>query len=248
MAVIPSLVHVFDDKVLSDTALVPSEVRCDKDPLKFLSKKARIVGLDPYMLGTDHRSMSLDEFLEAHVEKDSHPRKDGKQVPAFYHPAETPSGPDIVFVLHFDNHGFCPVFVQLKLRASMGQLETQSAFTTVKADAVQDHLGETKLEKFCTVSPKSFLGIVIAYPAELPGVEGLYPELRRSERILSAQEEQTPQCISLRIDKNNIHSLFPEAHMKALDLLKGVKRELEEGCDDLADEHAAKQRRLYEEK
>ena len=47
------------------------------------------------MLGTDHLSMSLSEFLGAHVKSGS--RKDGKLVPAFYHPAETPSGPDFHF-------------------------------------------------------------------------------------------------------------------------------------------------------
>ncbi|KAF9947608.1 hypothetical protein BGZ65_008693, partial [Modicella reniformis] len=239
MAVLPSLVHIFNDKVLSDTTLVPPEaVRCDNG---LLDSKAKIVGLDQHMLGTDHRSMSLNEFLEAHVENGS--RKDGKQVPAFYHPAETPSGPDIVFVLNFDNHGLCPVFIQLKLRASMSRPETLGAFTTVKADAVQGHLGENKLQTFCTVSPKWFLGVVIDYPAELPGVEGLFPQLRRSVRIPAAQKEQSPQCILLRIDKNNIHDLFPEAHMKALDLLKGIKRELELDNDGLAEEYA-KRRRL----
>ncbi|KAG0019480.1 hypothetical protein BGZ81_009701 [Podila clonocystis] len=134
MAVVPSLIHVFHDKVLSDTALVPSNtVRCDNG---LLDSKARIVGLDPCFLRTDYRSMSLNEFLEAHVENGSRTRKDGKKVPAFYHPAEMLSGPDIVFVLHLNNRGFCPVFIQLKLRASMDQLDatdqpdTMSAFTT----------------------------------------------------------------------------------------------------------------------
>jgi hypothetical protein len=76
MAVLPSLVYVFDNKVLSDTALVPSEaVRCDNG---LLDSKARIVGLDSCMLGTDHHSMSLNEFLEAHVENESRLRKDGR--------------------------------------------------------------------------------------------------------------------------------------------------------------------------
>ncbi|KAG0257284.1 hypothetical protein BGZ95_005291 [Linnemannia exigua] len=242
MAVLPSLVYVFDNKVLSDTALVPSEaVRSDSG---LLDSKARIVGLDPHMLGTDSHSMSLNEFLEAHVENGSRSRKDGKQVPAFYNPAETPSGPDLVFVLHFDQYGFCPVFVQLKLRVSMDLAETQSAFTTAKADAVQGHLGVTKLERFCTVSPKRYFAIVVAYPTELPGVEGLFSQLRRSERIGATQTNQGPQCIALRIDSNNIHKLFPEAHMKLLDLLKGVKRELGQDGDDLEYEYAAKQRRL----
>ncbi|KAF9109950.1 hypothetical protein BGW39_004909, partial [Mortierella sp. 14UC] len=130
------------------------------------------------------------------------------------------------------------------LRGSMDSEDILSAFATVKADAVQRHLGDSKLRTFCTVSPKWYLGVVIAYPTELPGVEGSFAEVRRSERIRGAQEEESPQCISLKVDKNNIHDLFPEAHMKVLDRLKSVKRELEQSRDDSADEHAAKQRRL----
>ncbi|KAF9939235.1 hypothetical protein BGZ65_011164 [Modicella reniformis] len=37
--------------------------------------------------------------------------------------------------------------------------------------------------------------------------------------------------------------LFPEQHMKALDRLKGIKRDLNLEGDDLVDEHAAKQHR-----
>ncbi|KAG0095602.1 hypothetical protein BGZ93_005688 [Podila epicladia] len=103
------------------------------------------------------------------------------------------------------------------------------------------------LETFCTDDPKRFLGVVIAYPAELAGVEGTFPEVRRSERIRSAQGD-TPQCISLRIDKNNIHDLFPKNLMQALDFLKGIKRQLDQiegsqGSDDQNDEPATKHRR-----
>ena len=62
MAVLPSLVEVFHDKVLSDTTLVPSEAVRNDGGLMY--KKASIVGLDPLMLGTVRRSMSLDEILE----------------------------------------------------------------------------------------------------------------------------------------------------------------------------------------
>ncbi|KAK3833200.1 MAG: hypothetical protein J3R72DRAFT_453588, partial [Linnemannia gamsii] len=188
MAVLPSLVYVFNNKTLSHTALVPTEaVRSDHG---LLDSKARIVGLNPHMLGTDHRR------------------------------------PDLVFVLHFDQYGFCPVLIQIQmmLRVDMGLPDIEKAFATVTANVVQGHLGETKLQRVCTVSPKQFNGVVVAYPTELPGAEGLFPQLRRSERIDAAQMNQVPQCMSLRIDKNNIHSLFPEAHMRALDLLKGVKQ------------------------
>lgn len=49
--------------------------------------------------------------------------------------------------------------------------------------------------------------------------------------------------LQLRIGENNIHSLFSEAQMKALALLKGAKQDLGQDSGDLEDEHAAKQRR-----
>ncbi|KAG0085317.1 hypothetical protein BGZ92_009088 [Podila epicladia] len=247
VAVLPSLAHVFHNQTLSSSGLVPKGVK-SFDPI--LGEEARIVGYDNHVtLGTDFKSMSLDEFLDAHVHHASH--KDGEPVPPFYRPAETPSGPDIAFVLHLVNHGYCPVFVQLKLRHKMTKPKTQSAFSTVKSEAVQNHLHETMLKTFCTGSPKRFFGVVIAYPAELAGVEGTFPEIRRSERIHSAQGD-IPQCILLRIDKNNIHGVFPKNHMLALDLLKGVKRQLEQteggqGSDDQKDEPMTKQRRCEDE-
>ncbi|KAG0056092.1 hypothetical protein BGZ83_006353 [Gryganskiella cystojenkinii] len=223
MTVLPSLAHIFHDKILSNTPLVPEEEK-SREPV--LTGKAEIVGYVNHLtLGTDFKSMSLDAFLDAHVNRKS--LKDGKPVPPFYHPAETPSGPDIVFVLHFVDHGYCPVFVQLKMRHKMAKTETQSAFSAVKSEAVQGHLQESVLQTFCTGHPKRFLGVVIAYPAELAGVDGAFPEVRRSERIRLGQGD-TPQCISLRIDTSNIHDLFPHSHMQALDLLKGIKQQLDQ--------------------
>ena len=250
MAVLPSLAHVFHDKTLSQTALVPKGTKV-YDPI--LGGKAEIVGfVNHRALGTNSDSMTLEAFLDAHVNYGS--RKDGKSVPPFYHPDETPSGPDVAFVLHIDNHGYCPVFVQLKMRHEIKQAKTDHAFSTVKSEAVEKHLDETTLQTFCTAHPKRFLGVVVAYPAELAGGEGTFPEVRRSPRLLSMQGEmpQSPQCISLRIDKNNIHDLFPKNHMEALDLLKGVKRQLDEfeggqGGDYQKHEPATKQRRCEDE-
>ncbi|KAF9157524.1 hypothetical protein BGX21_003998 [Mortierella sp. AD011] len=109
--------------------------------------------------------MSLDEFLGAHVNHSSH--KDGESVPPFYHPAETPSGPDVAFVLHFDNHGYCLVFVQLKMRHKMTLSETRNVFSTVKSKVVESHLQEEILQTFCIGESKRFFSVGIAYPAEL---------------------------------------------------------------------------------
>jgi len=285
-AVLPSLAYAFHEKIISGTALVPKGAK-SYDPI--LDVKAEIAGYDNQLtLGTDFQRVSLDEFLDAHVHHGS--RKAGGPVPPFYHPAEALSGPDVAFVLRFDNHGYCPVFVQLKMRRKMSLQQTRHAYSTVKSVAVQGHLQETMLQKFCTGDPKRFLGIVIAYPAELAGVEGKFPvestevpfpEVRRSGRIRSAQGDtpqgdtpqgdtpqgdtpqgdtpqgdtpqgDTPQRILLRIDMNNIHRLFPKNHMLALDLLKGIKRQLDQseegqGTDGQMDEPPTKQRRRQDD-
>jgi hypothetical protein len=193
--------------------------------------------------------MSLNEFLIAHIHHGS--RKDGEPVPPFYLPAQMPSGPDVAFVLRLHNHGYCPAFVQLKMRHKMTKEGAQSAFSTVKSEAVQGHLQETMLQTSCIGNSRRFLEVVIAYPDELAGVEDTFPEVRQSERIRSAQGE-SPQCISLRIDKTNILNLFPRNHMEELDLLKGIKRLLDQsegdqGSDDQKDEPATKQRRCEDD-
>ncbi|KAF9165943.1 hypothetical protein DFQ26_009077 [Actinomortierella ambigua] len=225
--------------IVSAIALVPAGAEaCD-----ILDAKAEIAGyVDHVTLGCSFETISFAEFLDAHVYHGS--LKDGKPVPPFFHPAENPSGPDVVFVLRLGNHGYYPVFVQLKMRHDMKKNEVLHAFSTVKAGAVQAHLEETMLEKFCTGRPKRFFGVVIAFPAELDGTEGTFPKLRRSPRIAEAQGDAL-QCISLKIDKSNIHKLFPENHMQALEILKGVKRQLDqsesaEGSEDQQVEPATK--------
>ncbi|KAI8345854.1 hypothetical protein B0O80DRAFT_471676 [Mortierella sp. GBAus27b] len=223
MAVLPSLVHVFHNKILSETALVPKGTKF-YDPI--LDGRTEIAGYVNHLtLGTGFETMSLDAFLDAHVHHES--LKDGNLVPPTH----------VVFVLRFrfvvdgrEKQSYSPVFVQLKMRHDMAKKETLHAYSTVKVGAVEGHLQETTLQTYCTGDSKRFLGVVIAYPAELEGTEGTFPEIRRSERIY------TPQCISLRIDKGNIHDLFPPKHMQALDLLK--ERQL-----DQKDEPVMKHRR-----
>ncbi|KAG0273750.1 hypothetical protein BGZ95_010466 [Linnemannia exigua] len=247
MAVLPSLAHVFHDKIPSKTNVFRKGAS-SFDPI--LNRKAEIVGYVNHLtLGTDFRSMSLDKFLDAHVNCGS--RKSGKPVPPFYRLANKLPGPDIAFVLRLENHDYCPVFIQLKMRHKISKTETQSAFATVESEAVQGHLQKTTLQTFCTGHSKRFLGVVIAYPAKLADLEGTFPEASRGELIRPAQGE-APQCISIGIDRNNIYDLFPENHMQALDTLQGIKRQPDQvkrgqGSDDQKDEPATKQRRCEDD-
>ncbi|KAF9976693.1 hypothetical protein BGZ65_007717, partial [Modicella reniformis] len=224
MAVLPTLVEVFHNKVLSDTALVP-----DPSKYNFLSKGATIVGMNMGTLGTDYNSMTLQEFLMAHMPGIE------KNVPPFYYPSASISGPDIVFMLDFEGCGRCPVFIQLKLRTSMNKSETMRAQATTDSQTIQGHL-EDDLRNFCTLTPKRFLGVVIAYPAELTGFQDSFTKIRQSERLIVKYGEQTIERVALKIDRNNIESLFPKVHVEALNRLKNVKRELRQDSDDLLDE------------
>ncbi|KAF9963166.1 hypothetical protein BGZ73_002403, partial [Actinomortierella ambigua] len=64
MAVLPSLAHVFHNKILSKSGLVRKETEF-YDPI--LDRKTEIVGyINHIALGTGSGTMSLDEFLDAH--------------------------------------------------------------------------------------------------------------------------------------------------------------------------------------
>ncbi|GJJ76754.1 hypothetical protein EMPS_09113 [Entomortierella parvispora] len=244
-AVLPSLAYAFHGKILSQTALVPEG--STYDPI--LGGRADIVGFANHRTlgvthGGGHRALNLEQFLEAHIFNGSY--RGGEQVPPFFSPREDISGPDVVFVLHVESHGYCPVFVQLKLRHSMSAKNTKGAFNTVNSKAVQCHI-EVDLEKFCTGPSPRFLGVVIAYPAGIPTVDGTFKEIRRSPRNHPAPGElrNAPKCVSLRIDESNIRHLFPENHIIMLDILKDVKRK-REGYELVVDEPKAK--RLHGDK
>ncbi|KAF9327766.1 hypothetical protein BGZ91_001317 [Linnemannia elongata] len=224
IVVLPSLAHVFHDKILSTTDLVPN---WEKSWYPMLNGKAEIVGYANHLtLGTDFETMSLDMFLDIHVYHGS--CKDGKSVPPFYLPVETASGLDV-----------------------MTRTEGQSSFSTAESDEAQGRLQETMLQKYCTGCPKRFLGVVIAYPFEFAGVDSTFPEIRRGGRIWFIQGDAL-QCISLNIDKNNFHDLCLKYNMQALVLLKENKRQLDQidggqGGDDQKDEPATKLRRCKDE-
>jgi hypothetical protein len=218
-----------DDMDLDDAEPGSPTVGSDQDKLgkidEVLTRRTRIVGLDQHMYGISHDRVSLGEFLEAHVQNGSRLR-DGTQVPAFYFPVERTTGPDIVFVLHFEDKGFVPVFIQTKLCLSLNDDKIQHAFRTVMAHAVQGHLNGTKLETFCTASPKLFLGVVVSYPFTLPAdFESRLS--RRRTRSQDAGVERDLWGMLLKIDADNIRSVFPENHVKALDAVKGLAQDME---------------------
>ncbi|KAF9900875.1 hypothetical protein EC991_006759 [Linnemannia zychae] len=105
------LIETFKTHPLSDWPLRPSI----SSQSSALDGNAVIVGLDEQerQRGISHEHISMEEFMDAHVNNDSvwH----GRAVPPFFFPKAKPSGPDIVFNIRVKVNLF-PVFVQLRLR------------------------------------------------------------------------------------------------------------------------------------
>ncbi|KAI9239011.1 MAG: hypothetical protein BYD32DRAFT_435250 [Podila humilis] len=118
-----------------------------------------------------------------------------------------------------------PVFVQLKMRHKMTKTGTQSGYSTVKSELIHGHLQEMILQTFCARYPKPFLGVVTAYPAELAGVEGHISGARTKRANPFCPRRHTPVHFAEEGQKHHTRPV-PQTHMQALDLLKGIKRQL----------------------
>lgn len=82
-----------------------------------LDGKVEIVGWrNGLEQGTTHLMMSMEEFLDAHVNGGS--TRNNMPVAPFFSPKPSDSGPDLLFVIRIDGARLVPVFVQLKLWSS----------------------------------------------------------------------------------------------------------------------------------
>ncbi|KAF8924627.1 hypothetical protein BGZ47_003799, partial [Haplosporangium gracile] len=75
-----------------------------------LDGEVEIVGWrDPGLLqGTTHATVSMEEFMDAHVYHQS--MRNDMLVPPFFFPSHKPSGPDMVFFIRIDGRKLIPVF------------------------------------------------------------------------------------------------------------------------------------------
>ncbi|KAF9924655.1 hypothetical protein BGZ67_009152, partial [Mortierella alpina] len=110
--------ETFKSRRLSDWPYLPPISEMCPD----LVGEVEIVGWrEPALLkGTTHESMSMGEFMDAHVNHQSLRNK--MPVPPFFFPKSKPSGPDLVFFIRIDGRRMVPVFVQMKLRHSSAKL------------------------------------------------------------------------------------------------------------------------------
>ena len=93
-----------------------------------LGGEVEIVGWrEPGLLqGTTHAMMSMEEFMDAHI--NHHSVRNNKPVAPFFFPRHKPSGPDMVFFIRIDGTRVIPVFVQVIVQTTSTFLMMGTSF------------------------------------------------------------------------------------------------------------------------
>ncbi|KAG0273264.1 hypothetical protein BGZ96_004924 [Linnemannia gamsii] len=213
----------FKSRRLSDWPHQPPILQMCSD----LVGEVDIVGWrEPALLqGTTHEMMSMEEFMDAHV--NHHSTRNNTPVAPFFFPKHKPSGPDMVFFIRIDGHRIVPVFVQTKLHQSSTKLYNklwENALATVSASCIQDHVKD--FHNFCP--DNIYISMVVAYPmvcgARLPVVK--VPE----------KDERGVQQVVIRVCDTNFGQIFPEEHVKFINRLKNAgKRTANDAANDNED-------------
>ncbi|KAF9557893.1 hypothetical protein EC968_007407, partial [Mortierella alpina] len=211
--------ETFKSRRLSDWPHLPPISEMCPD----LVGEVEIVGWrEPALLkGTTHESMSLGEFMEAHVKNQS--TRENKPVPPFFFPKSKPSGPDLVFFIRIDGRKIVPVFVQMKLRHSSTKLYNKlwkKALATVSAPCIQDHAGD-----FLNYCPdKIYISMVVAYPMVCG--PRLPPVVEVPEKDASGVQQ-----VVIRVSDVNFGQIFPKEHVMFIDRLKKAGKRAADDVD-----------------
>ncbi|KAI8598060.1 hypothetical protein EDD21DRAFT_198776 [Dissophora ornata] len=134
--------------------------------------------------GTTPDLMSMEEFMDAHVNQ--HSTRNNSPVAPFFFPKSKPSGPDLVFFIRIDSDRVIPVFVQMKLHQGSSNFSEKGwndALSTVSAAKIEGHA--KNFRKYCP--NKVYISMIVAYPtkwtdklpapSELPkDVSGVQPD------------------------------------------------------------------------
>ncbi|KAI8054588.1 hypothetical protein BDF22DRAFT_654729 [Syncephalis plumigaleata] len=188
-----------------------------------------IVGYDGQglRLGASHKYFTMHQFMKAHVENGS--KQDDESMPPFYFPAPHVTGPDIIFFVKIKNNIY-PCFVQLKLRQKFEKDDAMTALETVSSVTVQKKMKtehdkqqksttsassdqqQPQLKDYCP--DEKYISMVIVYPAKVT-----------DDNFCGVQVDSDPgsdglKRVSIKIDGSNFSDIFPEDHVKFLNILK----------------------------
>ena len=110
--------------------------------------------------GMTHAMMSMEEFMEAHVNHGS--TCNNMPVAPFFFPKTKPSGPGSVFFIQIDGAQLVPVFVQMKLyegSSNFSERDWNDALCTVSAPKIEGHAKNFRM--YCP--DNVYISMIVAY-------------------------------------------------------------------------------------
>ncbi|KAG0044704.1 hypothetical protein BGZ83_010081 [Gryganskiella cystojenkinii] len=196
-------------------------------PKHLFTHRATIIGWEGYEWGARHNNtLTMHDFMEAHYTNGS--RKGDYEVPPFYYPGLSPSGPGIVFVLRF-NKELYPVFVQTKLLKGIYPGDVEDARLTVHESRIKDHL--PNLAAYCPGG--KYLSLLYVHPTikNTPRMgwdgDSLWdsePETGANDSHGFAEVDEPLMQLLMIIDGSNMGNFVPRGVVDLLDSVKGTKR------------------------
>ncbi|KAF9536868.1 hypothetical protein EC957_009506 [Mortierella hygrophila] len=162
--------------------------------------------------GTTHTMISMDEFMDGHVNQGS--TRNNMPVAPFFFPRSKPSGPDLVFFIRIDMKRMVPVFVQLRLHqgsSNFSEKDWNDSLSTVSAPKIEGHA--KTFRKYC--------------PDKLPGSSEL------------PMDPSGVQQVVINIGDNNFGDIFTQEHVEFIDQLKNARKRSDDD-DESKDEDCSK--------
>ncbi|KAF9080710.1 hypothetical protein BGX27_005313 [Mortierella sp. AM989] len=180
--------------------------------------------------GTTHTMMSMEDFMDAHVNHDS--TRNNMPVAPFFFPKSKPSGPDLLFFIRIDGCRVVPVFIQMKLHqgsSNFSEKDWNEALSTVSAAKIESHAKDFR--KYCPNNV--YISMIVAYPTKWTDK---LPPLSKLE-----QDESGVKQVVINVGDDNFGDIFPKEHVEFIDRLKNARKRTS-GDDDSNGEDCKKQR------
>ncbi|KAG0060267.1 hypothetical protein BGZ89_012410 [Linnemannia elongata] len=181
--------------------------------------------------GTTHAMMSMEEFMDAHVNHES--TRDNMPVAPFFFPKSNLSGPDLVFFIRIDGARLVPVFVQMKLHqgsSNFSERDWNEALSTVSAPKIEGHA--KSFRKYCP--DNVYISMIVAYPTKWTD------NLPDSSEL--PKDSSGVQQVVINVSDENFGDIFPKEHVEFIDRLKNARKRSAEDNDSNDEDCSKKQR------
>ncbi|KAF9079378.1 hypothetical protein BGX23_004232 [Mortierella sp. AD031] len=200
---------------------------------RFMMKVFKIVGWREPGLeqGTTHAMMSMEEFMDAHVNHGS--TRNNMPVAPFFFPKSKPSGPDLMFFIRINGTRVIPIFVQMKLHqgsSNFSERDWNDALSTVSAAKIESHA--KNFRKYCP--DNVYISMIVAYPTKWTDKLPASSELPK--------DPSGVQQVVINISDENFGDIFPKEHVEFIDRLKNARKRSADD-DDSNDEDCPKKQR-----